>query len=730
MERSKPGQLVIVKPGEGLSVPHPAHDWNLPAARPDLITSNHAGTSGVLDPTLPLLGSGQQSDSHNSIFVCSRSGHICYTPQETRTHAHLIKMPARASAPPRDLDYTNVGKVGRRTGITLPPRRRDEHGLEEMTGLFSSPEKPASKDVQHSIEEREVGTPIPHRAQPQTPPTAASVRRSVRNSARPRRSASPRKSGISGTAKRSGAVDVLAASQDKQAETTLPEANEVTEETQESEDEVEPEVEVAQTKQIRVRDAPPTVTPARTTKAQAFTVRPATVRRFSPERTPLRNHVLKAKSAYIPRISDIQPAAEVAEADNVGADEEVTPTRANTTTQIENVAVDAQDNLEIDNDDDAVNERSLEDPVHDEQISEDSEEEMEPPPLPPIVDDEDEDQTFDPSMLAATKRGQNKANSRRKRKSDMIEEHRRLQSSPAAKRAKRRDDNLETRSPKETASRTSKAKISRPPLAKKDKNAQLSRRRQQELDDVVEKIRARPGLKKSLYVLRRETPTDDTMSRTRSGRVVVKPVAWWRNEGIEYDAGDGTGAGIGDGWKFPLRSIKEVIRREEKVPTPRVNKKKGSKKAQKRPTQQDAESDDGEYEDPDADDWELDSGTLTAPMGVWDPELQACADEEEDVDIAHAAEAIETREVKGQGFKYAKLISQTFFGVGIVDLPAGAMKRAKNSRKMHMSFFVFEGRVTVQTGPMQGPETRFSIGKGGFWHVPRGKFAVSKLWPR
>lgn len=67
-------------------------------------------------------------------------------------------MPARGSAPTkeRDYDYSNIGKVGRRTGVTLAPRPLDEHGLEEVTGLFSSPKKPSPvtsrKTVIESVE--------------------------------------------------------------------------------------------------------------------------------------------------------------------------------------------------------------------------------------------------------------------------------------------------------------------------------------------------------------------------------------------------------------------------------------------------------------------------------------------------------------------------------------------------------------------------------------------------
>jgi centromere protein C len=45
---------------------------------------------------------------------------------------------------------------------------------------------------------------------------------------------------------------------------------------------------------------------------------------------------------------------------------------------------------------------------------------------------------------------------------------------------------------------------------------------------------------------------------------------------------------------------------------------------------------------------------------------------------------------------------------------------------MHMSFFVAKGRVTVEVGSLGGEMSRFSIGKGGFWQVPRGAYSISQ----
>ena len=87
-------------------------------------------------------------------------------------------------------------------------------------------------------------------------------------------------------------------------------------------------------------------------------------------------------------------------------------------------------------------------------------------------------------------------------------------------------------------------------------------------------------------------------------------------------------------------------------------------------------------------------------------------------DIAYSFEAIDMRDIAGADFKFAKTLTLDFFGAGMVDLPPGCIKRMKNSRRMQMVFFVFYGRVTVNVGT---PPTKFSIGKGGQWQVPRGK---------
>jgi len=87
-------------------------------------------------------------------------------------------------------------------------------------------------------------------------------------------------------------------------------------------------------------------------------------------------------------------------------------------------------------------------------------------------------------------------------------------------------------------------------------------------------------------------------------------------------------------------------------------------------------------------------------------------------EIALGRLSIATKDVAGANFGYGKIVSLDFFGAGLIDLPVGGFKSQKKTRKMHMCFFVAEGKVTVIVGA-----TEFTISKGGTWQVPRGTFS-------
>lgn len=102
---------------------------------------------------------------------------------------------------------------------------------------------------------------------------------------------------------------------------------------------------------------------------------------------------------------------------------------------------------------------------------------------------------------------------------------------------------------------------------------------------------------------------------------------------------------------------------------------------------------------------------------VWNNEHHRPTDQTDlSTEIAFASTSIQTKDVMGSSFSYAKIMTLPFFGAGVVDIPPGGFKRAKNSRKMQMIFFVHTGKVLVTVADLE-----FSISTGGAWQVPRGE---------
>ncbi|KAL8932712.1 MAG: hypothetical protein Q9211_006160 [Gyalolechia sp. 1 TL-2023] len=247
-------------------------------------------------------------------------------------------------------------------------------------------------------------------------------------------------------------------------------------------------------------------------------------------------------------------------------------------------------------------------------------------------------------------------------------------------------------------------------LSLKDPNMKLNPSRPRRASSRASRGSMSPS--KIRFVKRSETPGDELHFTTRAGRNVVKPLAYWRGETAVF------GGGRVEEGQIILPSIKEVIRTDE-VPEPRRRRTPGQprRRRPRRPAQLD---DIPEDEEDEAEYWETEAGVMQASVMLWDPETGRGDDEnKETADVAYAADAIEMRDISGADFRFAKTLTLPFFGSGMVDLPPGGTKRIKNSRKMQMVFFVFYGRVTVELGT---PTTHFSIGRGGMWQVPRGNF--------
>ena len=248
-------------------------------------------------------------------------------------------------------------------------------------------------------------------------------------------------------------------------------------------------------------------------------------------------------------------------------------------------------------------------------------------------------------------------------------------------------------------------------------------------DVTYERGRPKP---RGLQILRSTTPANEDGAKfTRSGRATIKPIEYWRGERVVFSKPKNLGGG-----RVSLPSIQEVVRAEDlpEEPRPRVPRSR-----KKRRRQEEEEEDEGDDED--AEEWELEAGVLEGEVWQWDPEAERGSTEvleqtgisnlihsslanllnhtvsKNDADLAIAPLGLQNlvKEVKNQSFEYAKTITLPFFHSGMVDIPPQGEKRTKNSRKNHMVFWVFAGRVVVD---VSGNE--FSVGRGGMWQVPRG----------
>ena len=314
-------------------------------------------------------------------------------------------------------------------------------------------------------------------------------------------------------------------------------------------------------------------------------------------------------------------------------------------------------------------------------------------------------------VVTETTAKKGKGKGRRKRDSEVEEED---VSAPPAKKTRRSLDgpkpapkgkSSKAAATKEVKQKPAPAARGRPKAtAKKANLATIS----ENDSPAVQRGPPMPRNNRGLVILRRETPMDSNgFKQTRSGRNSIRPVAYWKNERIEYSDDENE---YYNGGKFLLPRIKGVMRAEEvedKHPKRSYHKpSKGKKRAVV------VESEDDEEAEP----WETEPGRLVGEIRVWDPEDQTGLHAEEvEEEIALSSTAIETREIAGASFRFAKTLTMPFFGSGLVDLPPGSEKKPKNSRKMQMVFFVFYGRVEVTVN-----ESTFRIGKGGMWQVPRG----------
>ncbi|KAL7933507.1 hypothetical protein V8C35DRAFT_304608 [Trichoderma chlorosporum] len=220
-----------------------------------------------------------------------------------------------------------------------------------------------------------------------------------------------------------------------------------------------------------------------------------------------------------------------------------------------------------------------------------------------------------------------------------------------------------------------------------------------------------PPMPKARGLVSMRKDLDDRITQTRSGRHSYRPVEYWRGEQVVREDEEQADMFAKD--RFVLPSIKEVVRVpvEEFSSRAAPSRGKGRPKPKKPVVEEDYEA------------WELNPGTVEGEIVIWETEHEEHppADDEPvqvtDERIALSAKAVQTSEIRDATFRFAKTLTMPFMGAGVVDLPPGGEKRPKNSRKMHMVFFVHTGKVMVTIN-----EAQFRISAGGMWFVPRGNY--------
>ncbi|KAI1493012.1 Mif2/CENP-C like-domain-containing protein [Biscogniauxia mediterranea] len=269
-----------------------------------------------------------------------------------------------------------------------------------------------------------------------------------------------------------------------------------------------------------------------------------------------------------------------------------------------------------------------------------------------------------------------------------------------------------------TADKASKPAPSKP-IATKEKGKPGRKRKSSGIGVDSPVVQRGPPLPKGrgLVTLRREEP--DNMRTTRSGRASYRPLEFWKGERAEYDEGREEIFEDKGGRHFAMPTLKGVVRAEtnyEAAP----KRRRGRPSA--RPSGKASRSVVYEKEpEEERDDWEYEPGVVSGQCIEWSPEYehQPPGDDDEVVveekELAISEPALQFKNIKDSTFKFAKTLTLPFFGAGIVDLPPGAEKRPKNARKMQMVFFVHTGSVHVTVA-----DNAFKIAKGGMWFVPRG----------
>ncbi|KAL5594035.1 uncharacterized protein BROUX77_007382 [Berkeleyomyces rouxiae] len=218
--------------------------------------------------------------------------------------------------------------------------------------------------------------------------------------------------------------------------------------------------------------------------------------------------------------------------------------------------------------------------------------------------------------------------------------------------------------------------------------------------------------------------SNQTITTTRSGRSSYAPLQFWKGERTEVAAE--TFRDPTANQRFVLPATKQIIRVEDDEPLPPPAKRRRTRPTANTSAKRAAAATTAALHavrpEP-LEPWERNPGVVDGEVLLWTPSHETDPpgpDEEFDaftMPLAIAGAAVQTREIKDAGFRYAKTLSMGFMGTGIVDLPPGSEKKPKNSRRMQLVFFIVTGKVLVTVH-----DNEFRIGAGGQFFVPRGNY--------
>ncbi|KAF2826454.1 hypothetical protein CC86DRAFT_370443 [Ophiobolus disseminans] len=180
----------------------------------------------------------------------------------------------------------------------------------------------------------------------------------------------------------------------------------------------------------------------------------------------------------------------------------------------------------------------------------------------------------------------------------------------------------------------------------------------------------------------------------RTGRHRVAPINFWKNDRIAYD---------------PSGSMTSIVMNQGTEPERKKHKSSGAKGKKRGLTAI-------EEEEVELDPWEEGEGILVGNYRDFDPVTDVTLSDIVEETIAWAPKGIKPVAVSDGSFHFTKVgAAGSFFSWGLIELLTDQMKRTKNSRTMHMVFHVQSGTVEVQVHANE-----FIMHKGGVWQVPRG----------